>query len=212
MTLVSLVLGADGGGREMYDDAGEPDERGSMGWPESGSYQFVGEESLVKVFTYKVPSKLSAVAHDLELHTRALEGTLEVQGESVQVDVEIGLWNLGVRDGILSRLEKGECKRLLRKKVLKKEADAWARFQGGGTLEGERVALDGTLAIRGSRPRKVSLECTVSGGDNGVVTVLLKHALLQTDYGIKPYSALMGALKLQDEIRVEIEAKVAPRE
>ncbi len=182
-----------------------------MGWPESGSYRIIGQDSLVKVFTYKVRNKLSAVAHDLELHTHDIEGTLEVKDGRVEIEARIELWNLLVRDGILSRLERSECTRILRKKVLKKQADAWAHFKGSGTPEGDVVTLAGTLAIRGSRPREVSLECTVVVGEGGALTVSLAHELLQTDYGIKPYTALMGALKLQDQIEVKIDVSVAQK-
>ena len=41
--------------------------------------------------------------------------------------------------------------------------------------------------------------------DNGRFTGA--STVKQTDFGIKPYTALFGALKVADEVRVEIDAK-----
>ena len=42
--------------------------------------------------------------------------------------------------------------------------------------------------------------------DNGRLTGTA--ALTQSDWGIKPYSALFGTLKVQDEITVEVDAEL----
>jgi len=180
-----------------------------MQWPESGRYRIAKERSLVTVFTYKVRNKLAAVAHDLELHTNDISGSVEVTGDKVEVDVTIGLWDLSVRDGILSRLEKAECERLMRKKVLGREGDAKARFVGSGEASGESATVKGRLTLLEGRTRDVSVECHLEPDGDGRHVVTLRQALLQTDYGIKPYTALMGALKLQDNIDIEIRATLA---
>ena len=60
------------------------------------------------------------------------------------VSGEVVLWNLVVKEGILSRLEKAECERVLRKKILKQKAKALASFNG--VVKGDDVPqLDGSL-------------------------------------------------------------------
>lgn len=64
--------------------------------------------------------------------------------------------------------------------------------------------LAGTLTICGtSRPHTVEVtsDGTVVRGESPVV---------QTDFGVKPYSLMMGALKVADEVVVALEARVAP--
>jgi polyisoprenoid-binding protein YceI len=46
----------------------------------------------------------------------------------------------------------------------------------------------------------------VVSGDDGKVSGSAK--VNQSDWGIKPYSALFGALKVNDEVKVVVEAKL----
>jgi hypothetical protein len=47
-------------------------------------------------------------------------------------------------------------------------------------------------------------------GDNGRVQG--RATVVQTQWGIKPYSAFLGALKLADEVAVEVDAMLRPAE
>ena len=68
---------------------------------------------------------------------------------------------------------------------------------------------DGALAVRGdltlvgtTRPITFDLALT-DGRVTGTAVVT------QTEFGMKPYSALFGALKVADEVRVEIDAALS---
>lgn len=62
--------------------------------------------------------------------------------------------------------------------------------------------LSGTLTICGTdRPHTV--EVTAEGA-----TVAGESAVTQTDFGVKPYSLMMGALKVADEVVVALEATI----
>lgn len=64
----------------------------------------------------------------------------------------------------------------------------------------------GTLTIHG-RGRPHDLDVRVA--DHGDARVLTAETTVnQKDFGIKPYSLMMGALKVADEVRVEIEIVV----
>jgi len=66
--------------------------------------------------------------------------------------------------------------------------------------QGDGYAVQGELSI-GSETRPVSFELKVAGGRiSGLVPVA------QREFGIKPYSALMGALKVRDEIEIVVDA------
>jgi polyisoprenoid-binding protein YceI len=62
----------------------------------------------------------------------------------------------------------------------------------------DRAILDGTLAIKGVR-RPLVVEARVVG-DAWTATVTLH----QPDFGITPYRALLGALKIRPDLRVEV--------
>ena len=63
---------------------------------------------------------------------------------------------------------------------------------GGGVI-------DGTLTLHGqSRPLRLQVSKTGDGRYRATATVI------QTQFGIKPYSGMFGALKLRDNVEVEV--------
>jgi hypothetical protein len=71
----------------------------------------------------------------------------------------------------------------------------------GVTPSGSGGAIEGTLTLHGSsHPVRLQVEPAGPGRYRGTATVR------QTDHGITPYSGLFGALKLKDEVGVEVEA------
>jgi len=84
------------------------------------------------------------------------------------------------------------------------------KILGGGTATyastgvnpaGSGGAIEGTLTLQGrSQPVRLQVESTGPGRYRGTATVR------QTDHGITPYSGFFGALKLKDEVGVEVEA------
>ncbi len=63
--------------------------------------------------------------------------------------------------------------------------------------------VDGTLTIHG-QSRSHGLDLTVDDrGDRWVITT--DTGITQSDFGIKPYSQMMGALKVADDVRVTVE-------
>ncbi|MGW3497673.1 YceI family protein [Streptomyces sp. NPDC001020] len=64
----------------------------------------------------------------------------------------------------------------------------------------EDFEITGDLTIKG-RPRRV----TVHGGSDGDGMVCGWAAVAQSTWGIKPYAAFLGALKVADEVRIEYE-------
>jgi hypothetical protein len=80
--------------------------------------------------------------------------------------------------------------------------DVRARYRG--SLEGGR--LEGEIVVRGS-PRRVALDVVIARhGYARVATGTWSGRL--TDLGIKPFKALMGALRLEDWIQLRIQARL----
>ena len=68
---------------------------------------------------------------------------------------------------------------------------------GGGTI-------DGTLTVRGqARPLRLALSETGPDRYRATATVV------QSDYGIKPYAAFLGALRVRDAVDVEVDVDLS---
>ena len=66
--------------------------------------------------------------------------------------------------------------------------------------------MQGDLTLLGTTH---PLAFDVEVGDGGTLTAVA--VVKQTDWGMKPYSALFGALKVVDEVEVEIDGAPAAR-
>lgn len=81
-----------------------------------------------------------------------------------------------------------------------------AYVAGTVTATGAGYHLAGALTIRGVR-RAQDLDLTIVEAD-GAVTVTAEVEVAQTDFGIKPFSLMMGSLKVADRVRIAIAATV----
>ena len=72
------------------------------------------------------------------------------------------------------------------------------------TLFADGLVVEGELSMAGSA-QPVTAELTV--GDGGAIRGTIP--LAQSNWGIKPYRGLMGALKVRDEVEIVIEARLA---
>jgi polyisoprenoid-binding protein YceI len=102
----------------------------------------------------------------------------------------------------LTESDKADIKKTIDKDVLKGCAITFRSTAVEPIADGSRVKVEGELELGGKR-RPVGFEVTTQGGRlTGSATVK------QTEFGIKPYSALFGALKVADEVQVEVDADV----
>jgi hypothetical protein len=76
-----------------------------------------------------------------------------------------------------------------------------------GTLDG--ATLSGDLYVRGA-PRRISMDIRLSRTEKVIVARGAWEGRL-TDLGLKPFKALLGALRLEDWIRLRLEASLSVR-
>lgn len=163
------------------------------------------EASKLLVWTFK-EGLLSRVAHDLCIEARGWRASATLEGRRFSVDVVVpvrGLRVLGqVKDGLVSPLSDKDHKEIESnisgKHVLDADRSPDVRFMGTGDLDGQR--LEGRLTLRGAT-QPLSAPLTVREGE-GRLVVVGEVRFRQTTFGLKPYSAMLGALKVQDEVRV----------
>ena len=149
------------------------------------------------VYTFK-EGILSSIAHDLRLSLERFEVKQEgnqVQGtfwpESLKVDG--AMRNEQLQEKALNFLERKQIQRTIRKEVLQTKRFPTARFLGIISPEG----LKGELTMMGQQ-RSVKIAVEERGH-----TVCGSVQLEPSRWGIAPYSAFLGTLKLQDRIRIE---------
>jgi polyisoprenoid-binding protein YceI len=143
--------------------------------------------------------------HDLVLEVTSWEATLDV-GDSPSLQLSADPTSLKVIDGqggmqALDDDGKADILKSIDKDVLKKKA-----IQFRSTSVNERdggLAVNGELELAGT---SAPVQFDVRVGDDGALSGSAK--VKQTNWGMKPYSALFGALKVNDEVKVVVEAKL----
>ncbi|WP_433243848.1 YceI family protein [Streptosporangium sp. CA-135522] len=152
--------------------------------------------------------------HDLTIEVTGWRGdaTIDVAdpaGSSVTVEVDAG--SLEVREGSggvkpLGDSDREEIKKTIRKKILDVERHPTITFRStrvDGTAES--FLIEGDLTLLGVT-RPVTIHGLVAEG-----RVRGSAAIVQSLWGIRPYSALFGALKLSDEVKVWFDVGLTPK-
>ncbi len=153
----------------------------------------------------------STVGHDL---------TIEVTDWSVELDVpetgpadatataRVELGSLAVREGTggarpLTDKDRGEIENNARR-TLDVDRHPTATFESTRVVTGDDSAtISGTLTLHGvATPIDVQVR-EVTPDRYRATTVVTQSA-----YGIKPYSAFLGALKVRDDVELEIEVRL----
>jgi polyisoprenoid-binding protein YceI len=176
-----------------------------------GTYRLTPEAGELLVKTGRTGMGRRA-GHDLVIDVTRWQGEVTVAGaepESSMVSVVVDVDSLEVREGLggvkpLTDKDRAEIKNTLRD-ILDSEIYPEIRFTSTSvTGSAESVTVEGDLTIRGeTEPVTVSAELT-DDRVRGTATVA------QTRWGIKPYSAFLGALRVADEVGVEFDAALMP--
>jgi hypothetical protein len=155
------------------------------------------------IFTFK-EGLLSAVAHDLKLRVERFEVSVDPDSvsarfEAASIRVVCARKHGADAPGTLSDKDRREIEANLEKDVLAARKFAEIRFTSTRVEpapDGYRVA--GTLSLHGrERPLTVAVR---REGERLVADVTLH----QPDYGIKPYSAMLGTLKIKPDVQVRL--------
>ena len=145
--------------------------------------------------------------HDLLIDVTSWEATLDVGEDPGQIslDLKADPGSLRVREGTggvqpLSDEDRADIRRTIDDEVLKGQAIEFHSTDVETSDGGRRLSASGDLNMAGnSHPVDFELSVSPEGQVSGGAT------LKQTDWGIKPYSALFGALKVADEVEVVVE-------
>ncbi|WP_433225403.1 YceI family protein [Microtetraspora malaysiensis] len=178
---------------------------------EPGTYTIGPESGRLLIKTTRAGLGAKA-GHDLTLEPARWRGEAVVAdpaGSSVTVEVDVA--SIEVKEGVggikpLSDSDRADIVRNLREKVLNAREHPTITFRSSrvdGTAEAFHV--EGGLTISGATHTVTLDGRSVGDRVRGSTTVV------QSRWGIRPYSALFGALKLSDEVGVEFDLALTPR-
>jgi hypothetical protein len=170
------------------------------------SQHFGPENASLRIRTGRTGGAAKA-GHDLLIEVGSWQATLDREAQpALTLSADSG--SLRVLEGTggiksLSESDKTDIKKTIDKEVLKGET---IEFRSSEVQEaaGGGLSVRGELSLNG-RTAPVTFELAIDGEGRmtGSATVT------QSAHGMKPYSALFGALKVADDVQVEIETNPA---
>ncbi|MGZ8697627.1 MAG: Fe-Mn family superoxide dismutase [Gaiellaceae bacterium] len=172
----------------------------------AGTYRLGPRDGTLSVRTGRTGAAAKA-GHDLLIHVTAWQATLEVGEDPAQISIglDADATSLRVREGTggmqpLGDDDKESIEQTIDEEVLKRQAVEF-RSTEVRTADGGPLSVQGELTLVGEA-RPIAFELTVDAGSKLSGSAVVK----QTDWGITPYSALFGALKVSDEVEVALDA------
>jgi hypothetical protein len=165
----------------------------------AGHYLLGPDSGTLQVRTSREGAYASA-GYDLVIEVTRWHATLDVDADAVMLELTADSHALEPRWGLnglnsLTDNDRASIHRTIDAKVLRGMA---IRYYGRAVLApGRPVVMEGSLTI-GLASRPLSFELRPSS--HGRVDATAR--LLQSDFAIKPYSALLGALKVRDALEI----------
>jgi polyisoprenoid-binding protein YceI len=170
-----------------------------------GTHRFGPDNASLRVRTYR--EGLAAKAgHDLVIDVTRWDATVaiaaEPDGSTIERNADPG--SLEVREGLrgvkpLTDKDRAEIRKNIDAKVLGGHPIGFRSTDV--RVDEARLTVEGELTMAGStRPLTAHLTVADGGAISGTIT------LKQSDWGIRPYRGLMGALKVRDEVEVVVGA------
>lgn len=164
-----------------------------------------------RVYTFK-EGLLSKLAHDLELRVGRFSIVVAEDGGAVEAEFEAGsLTVVGavrggrVEAGLLSAGDLRTIEQTIRDEVLATRRYPMVRFRSTevrAQADGNHRVV-GVLALHGHE-REIAFDTRREARFH-----LAEVTLHQPDFGIRPYTAMLGTLKLRPEVRVRVAVPLA---
>jgi polyisoprenoid-binding protein YceI len=174
---------------------------------QAGNYKLGPDNATLRVKTGRHGAAAKA-GHDLVIEVKAWEATLNVADDASASSLELtadptSLHVVKGEGGVqaLGDDDKADIRKTIDKDVLKQKSIA---FTSSSVSEADGgLAVSGDLEL-GGKANPVEF---VVNDDGGKLTG--SATFNQSDWGIKPYSALFGALKVNDGVTVEVEGSLS---
>ena len=172
----------------------------------SGIHRLGPENASLQVKTYR-EGMAAKVGHDLVIEVTRWDATVDLTASTVELNADPR--SLEVREGVrglkpLTDKDRGEIHRNIDDKVLHGQP---IEFRSTAVRLPEAdgpLVVDGQLSMAGkTRPVTAQLDVDADGRVGGTIP------LTQSEWGIKPYRGLMGALKVRDDVEILIDVQLS---
>jgi polyisoprenoid-binding protein YceI len=171
---------------------------------QAGRYRLGPDNATLAVRTARAGAAAKA-GHDLLIHVTAWEATLVVADDPDASSMELtaDAASLRVQEGTggiqaLGDEDIASIHQTIDEEVLGRQEISFRST--GVEADGDRLRACGDLTIVGNTQ---PIEFDLVSGDGGELSA--SAVVTQTAFGMKPYSALFGALKVKDEVEVMLE-------
>ncbi len=172
----------------------------------AGTYSLNGNSGKMSVYTYK-EGLLSKLAHDLLIDVKNFKvnlnvpeagltsGSLEVELQADSVKVDCAMKNGERQPDTLKEKDIADIEKDMAKKVLHPDKYPTVNFCSKEIKEKEAgYHVNGELSLHGVT-KTIDFDINTNG-DN----LKGRFSILQKDYGIKPFKAMLGTLRIKNEI------------
>lgn len=169
-----------------------------------GTYEFGPQNGQLVVKIYREGMAKKA-GHDLIIDVKNWKASATI-GENPAESKFTATADVGsftVREGVggvkpLSEGDKADIKKNITQKILTSPEISFT--SNAVQPNGDAATISGDLKIMG-KTNPVSVKLASSGGK-----VKGNFSVVQSNWGIKPFQAMMGALKVKDQVDIELEA------
>ena len=177
---------------------------------QAGRYRLGPDNATLAVRTERAGAAAKA-GHDLLIHVTAWEATLVVADDPGGTSMELtaDATSLRVQEGTggmqaLGDEDVASIHQTIDDEVLRRQDISFRST--GVQVDGDTLRARGDLTIVGNTQ---PVEFDLVSGDGGELSG--RAVVIQTAFGMKPYSALFGALKVKDEVEVVLDGHLDPQ-
>ncbi len=147
--------------------------------------------------------------HDLTIEVTSWQASLATADDpgsmSIEMTVDGGSLRVLEGRGGMQKLgddDKVDIAKTIDEDVLKGEQITFRSTSAAPAEEGTGLHVEGDLSLHGAT-HPLAVDVVLNGDGSLSAEAVIK----QTDWGMKPYSTLYGALKVADDVRIKLEAK-----
>lgn len=169
--------------------------------PVAKTYNIVPAESSFTVFVGKAGA-LSFLAHDHNIAVKTFSGRVVVPDAGAaqgSLELEVDARSLVVLDKVSDK-DRAEITKSMNDSVLESAKFPKITFRSVGVsnANGANLTVNGDLTLHGVTKR-IAVPVTISATPQ-LLRATGKYTLKQTDFGITPYSAAAGSIKVKNEV------------
>jgi polyisoprenoid-binding protein YceI len=171
-----------------------------------GTYRLGPDDGTLWLRTGRTGAAAKA-GHDLLIHVTSWAATLEIGGDpaATSIALDVDATSLRVREGTggmkaLTEDDRADIEKTIDDKILERREIGFRSTRVEAAAGGSGVRVEGDLTLAGTT-RPIAFDLAAGEGRGLSATVVVT----QSNWGITPYSALFGALKVADEVEVGID-------